>query len=232
VLGHRGASRDAVENTLDAFTEARNQGADGVELDVHRTVDGELVVHHDAAVDGFGILAEHELPTIRAALSSIPTLVEVLDACAGLLVNVEIKNSPHDADFDPDDLGAAAVVELLRSRDPLDDVLVSSFHLPTIDRVHALDPEVPTGYLVVVDPLPIPALELAHEHGHRAVHPHYAAMSEAHAADAVERAAALGLGLNVWTVNDPPDIVRLAELGVDSIITDTPRVARQALGRE
>jgi glycerophosphoryl diester phosphodiesterase len=232
VLGHRGASRDAVENTLPAFIEARRQGADGVELDVHRSADGELVVHHDAAVDGFGILARHGLPAIRAALPSIPTLAEVLDACSGLLVNVEIKNSPHDADFDPEDRGAAAVVDLLRRRDRRDDVLVSSFHLPTVDRVHALDPEVPTGYLVVVDPLPIPALELAHEHGHRAVHPHYAAMSEAHAADAVERATALGLGLNVWTVNDPPDIVRLAELGVDSIITDTPRIARQALGRE
>ncbi len=232
MLGHRGASRDAVENTLDAFTEARIQGADGVELDVHRAADGELVVHHDAAVDGFGILAEHELPAIRAALPSIPTLAEVLDACSGLLVNVEIKNSPHDADFDPEDRGATAVVELLRARARRHDVLVSSFHLPTIDRVHALDPEIPTGFLVVVDPLPVPALELAHEHGHRAVHPHYAAMSEAHAADAVERAVALGLGLNVWTVNDPPDIVRLAELGVDSIITDTPRIARQALGRE
>jgi glycerophosphoryl diester phosphodiesterase len=232
VLGHRGASRDAVENTLDAFAEARSQGADGVELDVHRTLDGELVVHHDAAVDGFGVLAEHDLAAIRAALPSIPTLAEVLDACAGLLVNVEIKNSPTDADFDPDERGAAAVVELLRARDRRDDVLVSSFHLPTIDSVHALDPEVPTGYLVVVDPLPVPALEVAHEHGHRAVHPHYAAMGEAHAAEAVDRAAALGLGLNVWTVNDPPEIVRLAELGVDSIITDTPRAARQALGRE
>ena len=232
MLGHRGASRDAVENTLDAFAEARAQGADGVELDVHRTLDGELVVHHDAAVDGFGILAEHDLAAIRAALPSIPTLAEVLDACAGLLVNVEIKNSPPDADFDPDERGAAAVVELLRARNRRDDVLVSSFHLPTIDRVRALDDEVPTGYLVVVDPLPVPALELAHEHGHRAVHPHYAAMGEAHAAEAVERAAALGLGLNVWTVNDPPDIVRLAALGVDSIITDTPRAARQALGRE
>jgi glycerophosphoryl diester phosphodiesterase len=57
-------------------------------------------------------------------------------------------------------------------------------------------------------------------------------MGEAHAEEAVARAAALGLGLNVWTVNDPPDIVRLAGLGVDSIITDTPRIARQALGRE
>ncbi len=231
MLGHRGASRDAVENTLEAFAEARTQGADGVELDVHRTADGELVVHHDAAVDGFGILAEHDLATVRAALPQIPTLSEVLDVCAGLLVNVEIKNSPNDADFDPEDRGAAAVVELVRARDRRDDVLVSSFHLPTIDRVHALDPAIPTGYLVVVDPFPVAALEVAHEHGHRAVHPHYAAMGEAYAAEAVARAAELGLGLNVWTVNDPPDVVRLAGLGVDSIITDTPRVARQALGR-
>jgi glycerophosphoryl diester phosphodiesterase len=232
VLGHRGASLDAVENTLEAFVEARAQGADGVELDVHRTLDGELVVHHDAAVDGFGILAEHALAAIRAALPQVPTLAEVLDACSGLLVNVEIKNSPRDADFDPEDRGAAAVVELLRARERRDEVLVSSFHLPTIDRVHALDPTVATGYLVVVDPLPIPALEVAHEHGHRAVHPHYAAMGEAQAEEAVARAAALGLGLNVWTVNDPPDVVRLAGAGVDAIITDTPRVARQALGRQ
>ena len=74
VLGtSRSARRDAVENTLAAFTEARNQGADGVELDVHRTADGALVVHHDAAVDGFGILAEHELADIRAAIPTIPT---------------------------------------------------------------------------------------------------------------------------------------------------------------
>ncbi len=109
-----------------------------------------------------------------------------------MLVNVEVKNSPQDADFDPEDRGAAAVVELIRARDLSDSVLVSSFHLPTIDRVHELDPEVPTGYLVVVDPLPLPALQIAHERGHTALHPYLAAMGEAFAADAVARAAELG----------------------------------------
>lgn len=232
VLGHRGAPRDAVENTLTAFGEARNQGADGVELDVHRAVDGALVVHHDAVVDGFGILAEHDLATIRAALPTIPTLPEVFEVCTGMLVNVEVKNSPQDADFDPQDRAAAAVVELVRARDLHDSVLVSSFHLPTIDRVHELDPTVPTGYLVVLDPPPLAALEIAHEHGHRALHPHYAALGEAVAADAVARAAELGIALNTWTVNDPAEIVRLATVGLDAIITDTPRIARQALGRE
>ena len=232
VLGHRGAPRDAVENTLAAFIEARDQGADGVELDVHRSADGTLVVHHDAAAAGLGILAEHDLATIRAARPEIPTLGEVFDACAGMLVNVEVKNSPEDADFDPEDRGAAAVVELIRARDLSASVIVSSFHLPTIDRVHELGPEVPTGYLVVVDPLPLPALQVAHERGHTALHPHLAAMGEAFAADAVARAAELEIALNVWTVNDPAEIVRLAEVGVDAIITDMPRLARSALGRE
>ena len=192
MLGHRGAPRDAVENTLDAFVEAREQGADGVELDVHRTVDGALVVHHDAEVAGFGVLAEHELGAIRAACPGIPTLDEVFDTCAGMLVNVEVKNSPRDADFDPRERASDAVVELVRRRRLHDSVLVSSFHLPTIDRVRALDADIPTGYLVVVDPLPVPALEIAHEHGHGALHPHLAALGEAHAADAVGRAARAG----------------------------------------
>jgi glycerophosphoryl diester phosphodiesterase len=232
VLGHRGASRDAVENTLAAFELARIQGADGVELDVHRSADGALVVHHDAAVDGFGVLAEHGLSAIRAAIPSIPTLDEVFDHSGGMLVNVEVKNSPQDIDFDPDDRCAAAVVELVASRNLYDSVLVSSFHLPTIDRVHELDAEIPTGYLVVVDPLPLPALEIAHEHGHRALHPHLAALGEAYVVDAVARATELGIALNVWTVNDPKEIVRLARHGIHGVITDTPAIARQALGRE
>jgi glycerophosphoryl diester phosphodiesterase len=231
VLGHRGAPRDAVENTLAAFAAAREQGADGVELDVHRSADGALVVHHDAVAPRFGVLAEHDLAEIRAGLPQVPTLDEVLDVCAGLLVNVEVKNSPHDADFDPEDRAADAVVELIRDRALHDLVLVSSFHLPTIDRVHALDPAIRTGYLVVVDPLPRPALEIAHAHGHVALHPYFAALGPEHVDGAVERARELGLALNVWTVNDPSELRRLAAAGVDGLITDTPRAALDALGR-
>lgn len=231
VIGHRGAPRDAVENTLAAFSAAREQGADGVELDVHRSADGALVVHHDAVVEGFGMLADHSMAEIRQAAPIIPTLPEVFDLCAGMLVNVELKNSPHDADFDPSDQAAAGLVDLVRRRDLYDSVLVSSFHLPTIDRVHALDPRIATGYLVVVDPLPLAALEIAHDHGHRALHPYLAALGEAFAPDVATRAKELGLALNVWTVNDPGEIVRLAQLGIDAIITDTPRIAKDALAR-
>ena len=150
VLAHRGANRVAPENTLEAFVAAGALGADGVELDVHRTADRALVVHHDADARGLGVLAERPEAEIRAARPEIPTLEEALDACTGMLVNTEVKNMPGDADYDPEDGVAAAVVELLVLRDRRDDVLVSSFNLESADRVRALDRSIPTGFLTLV----------------------------------------------------------------------------------
>jgi glycerophosphoryl diester phosphodiesterase len=230
VLGHRGSPRQARENTLEAFSLAREDGADGVELDVHRTRDGALVVHHDADVEGFGVLAEADLATIRGAFDWIPTLVEVLDVCAGLLVNIEIKNSPRDADFDPDETVAAGVVELLASRGDIDRVLVSSFHLPSIERVRALDAAVPTAYLTVLHPAPVDAVDVAVVGGHRAIHPFFGVLADEAAGVVVEQAHTLGIAVNTWTVNEPDDFVRLAAAGVDGIVTDVPAVARSVLG--
>src|SRR5574341_425387 len=106
ILAHRGACLVARENTIDAFAQARALGADGIELDVHRSADGVLVVHHDPAAPEFGVLADHSLAEIRAGLPHVPTLEESLDACAGLHVNVEVKNLPGDPDFDHDDTAA------------------------------------------------------------------------------------------------------------------------------
>lgn len=230
VLGHRGSPRRARENTLEGFAQAREDGADGVELDVHRTRDGGLVVHHDADVEGFGVLADHDLAAIRDTFPWLPTLAEVLDECRGLLVNIEIKNSPKDADFDPDEAAAAAVVELLRARDGVDRVLVSSFHLPSIDRVHALAPELATGYLTVVDPAPLDAVGIARTGGHGAIHPFFGVLADRAAAHVVDAAHAVGIAVNTWTVNEPDEIVRLAAAGVDAVVTDVPAVAVAALG--
>ena len=95
VIAHRGASTLARENTLEAFALAGRLGADAVELDVRRAAGGELVVHHDAHLpDGRLIRATRhdELP------SDLPDLSAALDACAGMWVNVEIKNDPGEAD--------------------------------------------------------------------------------------------------------------------------------------
>src|SRR4051794_30057455 len=103
VLGHRGASRDAPENTIEAFARAVAVGADGVELDVHRTADDVLVVHHDPELVGFGLVVDAPFHALRGARPDVPTLAETLDACAGMrLVNIEMKCAFWDADPDPD----------------------------------------------------------------------------------------------------------------------------------
>lgn len=233
VLAHRGARRDAPENTLEAFSVARTQGADGVELDVHRTADDGLVVHHDAEAPGLGLLAGHRLAEIRAACPSVPELAAVLDTCAGMLVNIEIKNAADEADHDPQCRVADLVVELLEARasgdDDPDRVVVSSFDLPTIDRVRALAPGVPTGFLTFgADPLDTVAR--AADRGHGAAHPDgwtLAAVAGATVASARERAVVV----NTWTVNDPGAIGAFAAAGIHGLITDVPAVALRALGR-
>jgi glycerophosphoryl diester phosphodiesterase len=229
VLAHRGARTVAPENTLEAFRVALAQRADGVELDVHRSADEALLVHHDAAVPGLGVLAELPLEEVRRARPDIPTLEEVLDACSGSLVNVEIKNLPGDADYDETERVADLVVELLAARGDRDTVLVSSFNLPTVDRVRALAPDVPTAFLVMLGIDPFDALALTADRGHAALHPFHAMLGGDSAKAVVARADELDLALNVWTVNDATEIGRLAALGVGAVITDVPDVARHVI---
>ncbi len=230
VLAHRGATAVAPENTVQAFVAASALGADGVELDVHRTADGGLVVHHDADAAGVGLLAERTQAEIRAARPEIPTLDEALEACTGMLVNVEVKNLPGDADYDPGEGVAAGVVDVLSRRGGHDDVLVSSFNLESVNRVRDLDPSIPTGFLVLVGMDPVDAVDVAHAHGHGAVHPDVRALVGGAAAATVTRAHELGMTVNVWTVNHEDEMRRLAATGIDAVITDVPDVARRVLG--
>lgn len=230
ILGHRGAPRRARENTLEAFSLARQEGADGVELDVHCSADGVLIVHHDAEIDGFGILASEPWSTIVEAFPWMPTLADVLDTCGGMLVNIEVKNSPGDADFDPDERVAITVVGLLQARGAgRDDVIVSSFHLPSITRVRSLDSEIPTGYLTGFHVGPHEALDAVVVGGHRAIHPFFGVLADQGAETLVTAAHARGVAVNTWTVNDADEIARLEAAGVDAIITDVPADARAAL---
>jgi glycerophosphoryl diester phosphodiesterase len=230
VLAHRGARREAPENTLEAFAAARRRGADGVELDVHRTTDDGLVVHHDAEAAGFGVLAHHTVAEVLGALPSVPVLADVLDACRGLLVNVEIKNSPRDADHDPGCRASDLVVELFAQRGGVDDVIVSSFDLPTVDRVRALSPDVPTGLLSFgLDPFDV--LEMARSRGHSAIHPDGPTLRRI-AVEVVERARGFAIDVNTWTVNEPEMMLEFDAAGIAALITDEPEVALRTLGRE
>ncbi len=226
VYAHRGASVAEPENTVAAFRTAARLGADGVELDVRRTADGQAAVVHDAALPDGRAVAELVLDDVPPG---VPRLAEALDACDGLVVNVEVKNVPWDADFDPDEGLAELVVRTLAERGGRDRVLVSSFGPAAVARVRALDPGVPTALLtaVLTDDQVEALVEEVHAAGHVALHPHHLTVTP----HLLERCAAAGLAVNTWTVDDPDRIGALAAMGVDGIVTNVPDVALRALGR-
>jgi glycerophosphoryl diester phosphodiesterase len=200
VIGHRGAPRVAIENTLEAFRAAVSMGADGIELDVRRTADHRLVVHHDAHLaDGTAIVAVDRADLPR----HVPDLDEALDACTGAWVNLEIKNDPSEPDHDPADEVAEATVALLARRGEPRRWLISSFRLDTVDAVRRLDPRLDTAWLVVTPPDDVVATLV--ERGHAALHPWYECVDAA----LLRRHHAAGLVVNVWTCDDPVHLARL-----------------------
>ncbi len=227
VIAHRGASSAFPDNTAAAFAGAVQQGADGVELDVRRSADGRMAISHDETLpDGTVVVATRfaDLP------GHVLDLAGALDVCTPLdLVNIEIKNWPEDGDFDATEQLASEVVQLLEARGELDGGrnLISSFHLPTIDRVHELAPALPTAWLLGMVEDPIRLVTKAAEAGHVAVHPHHAFVNDALGAEA----HGLGLAVNTWTCDDPDRIRWLADLGVDGLVTNVPAIALAALGR-
>lgn len=222
VVAHRGASQAVPPgNTIEAFCTARELGADWVELDVRRTADGALAVHHDPHLaDGRALVTTRadELPP------EVPLLEAALVACRGMGVNVEIKNAPSEPDWDERRTLAGTVVGALRDVE-LDDVLVTSFDPGSIARVRELAPEIPTGLLSIDLGDPDRVLELAVSGGHRALNPWDPFVT----GELVERAHRLGLEVNVWTVDEPDRFTELITFGVDGIITNVPDRLRALL---
>jgi glycerophosphoryl diester phosphodiesterase len=219
VVAHRGASRAHRENTIEAFRGAAAMGADMVELDVRRTADRRLVVHHDPLIAGLSPLIDlraDQLPPY------VPTLADALDACEGMQVNVEIKSDRREPDYDPAQWAAAAVVELLIARGDTERMIVSSFDMDTIDAVRSAAPIIRTGFLYTITKrLPAAQAQRVAGRGHVAIHPHHRAVTKA----VVRAAHARGLAVNTWTVDDPARMRELAVMGVDAVITNVPDVA-------
>jgi glycerophosphoryl diester phosphodiesterase len=191
-----------------------------VEIDVRRTVDDHLVVIHDSQLRSGIRIAEamrHDVPW------EVPDLVDVLDACRGLTVNIEIKNFPRDPAWDPAQRVTRLVLDLLERRDRVDDVLVSCFDFGAIDL--ARDRGVPAAMLYLSRRAPAELLDRVVEHGHTVVHP-YESMVDAAFVDAARER---GLTVNVW---GEARFDELIALGVDGLITDDVEAAvRAAAGR-
>lgn len=238
IYAHRGASGYAPENTLEAFELAAKQGAYGVELDVHITADGCLVVAHDETVNrcsnGTGLIAEMTLSELKALRfnktfpeytnATIPTFREVLQLLAptGLHVNVELKNSL----IDYPDLERRCVEEAAKEG-MLERLIFSSFNHYSMLRLKALDKSLRCGLLyecTMVRPW-----EYAVSLGMDALHPHFSEVLVP--GGECEAAHAVGLEVNPWTVNDEKKLKDVISAGADRIITNYPDRALKLLER-
>jgi len=229
IIAHRGASARAPENTVAAYRAARVDGADAVELDVRTTRDGFLVIHHDAEVPGFGPIIDRDFSDLRHQEPQVPTLEEAMAACAGMWVNVEVKNAPADPDFDAGRSRAVDSALQLAAAGLEERVLVSSFDWESVDVVRATCPRMATGLLVSPLADPGTAMEAARDGGHLGVHLHVSAVESVSVETLVAAADAAGRRLVVWTVNNPLQMEELQEAGIAGIITDDPSLAVDTL---
>ena len=218
LIGHRGAPRERPENTIASFLRALDLGADAIELDVHATRDGVVVVHHDFVLQGRPIadMTAAEVAALRVAGEPIPTLSEVFDTLGSrATVYVEIKGRAIEQRV----IGAIARSSTARA------VPIHSFDHRAVARARALEPALTAGILLVSYLVePAHALRAA---GARDYWQEWTMID-----DNLVRAIHDARGRVIaWTVNDPEEARHLAALGVDAICTDQLQLIGPALGR-
>ena len=233
IFAHRGASAHAPENTIAAFELALTQHADGVELDVKLTSDGQVVVHHDSTVNrttnGQGRLKDMSLAVLKkldAGFSfseqfrgeTIPTLEEVFEAVGKrTFINIELTNYNT-----PGDHLVETVCMLVKKHQLQKRVMFSSFLAKNLSRARSYLPDVPSGLLAFNGILGAWARSFGFVFGkYQALHPYLKDMTQ----QEVLRVHRLKRRVHVWTVNDEADMRRLFGWGVDAIFTDDPQLA-------
>jgi glycerophosphoryl diester phosphodiesterase len=217
IAAHRGVADGAAENTITAFTNAIEVGADMIEFDVRRTRDGELIAFHDASAGGVPVRGLTRAEIEAAAGVRPPLLAEVLRTCAGrIALDVELKEDGYVAD----------VMAVLRAGFDPARLVVTSFLPAVVAQAKEACAEVKTGLLVGEDrsPLDLPGrvrelypVDLARRVRADYLAPHYRLA----ALGVLRRAAAAGLPCLLWTVNSPALIRKYAaDPRVAAIITD------------
>jgi glycerophosphoryl diester phosphodiesterase len=216
ILAHRGASGYLLENSLEAFRDALNRGADGVELDVHASRDGGLIVHHDAVIPGLGPIASSSLAAARnIPLSNgqpAPTLAEVLEALGPAEVWIEVKSLPPEWDH--------ALLAVIRAAPAPERYAVHSFDHRIVARLGLEAPRLRRGVLSASYPVD-PAGQML-EAGATVLW-QVASLIDAELVAAIHRT---GGEIIAWTVNDSAAARTLAALGVDALCGNFPERLR------
>lgn len=222
IIGHKGASGHAPENTLLSFRRAFELGAQMIELDVHETLDGELVCIHDSTVDrttnGTGevhTLTYKELVALDAGKGeSIPLLADVLKYASGRLqVNIELKVIGVEQKL----LDIVNQLEILR------EVVVSSFYHGTLYTIRELNNTIQTAILINTHQKDL--VQYALYYRANAINPLYELVT----LELVNEAHEAALKVYPWTVNDSNVMRELLAIGVDGLITDFPDKAASIL---
>ena len=213
-IGHRGAKGYEPENTLISFGKAIDLNVDGMELDVHLSSDGEIMVIHDETIDrttnGKGFVENFTSSQLKEL--EIPTLIEVLDfANRRCFINIELKG-----------IGTAKpVVDLIEyyiseKNWNYNHFLISSFDWKKLEEVHLLNPKIRIG--VLTEESISTALAFAKKIKAFSIHPDYALLSKENVALVQEK----GFEVYPWTVNSNEDIQKIKSFNVNGIISDFP----------
>lgn len=236
IIAHRGAKGLAPENTLAAFRLGMDQGCEGIELDVHLSADGEIMVCHDFTLDrttdGTGLIREKTASEIRSYDAGawfgeayrgefVPTLGEVFDLVPeSIMINVEVKHS-YDGLMDE------KLVEFLRQRNRFERVVVSSFDHKCVRRIKRMEPRVKIGLLYQSNLLDPVAYARSFDVDVYSLHPYFRLLDR----EDVQKAVDSGLNVYPYTANDENDLLELTAFGVSGIITDYPGRLRDLLAR-
>jgi glycerophosphoryl diester phosphodiesterase len=211
LLGHRGARalKSIPENTIASFDRALADGCDGFEFDVRLSEDEEAVVCHDAKISGYDVSR-----TLAKQLSQLPRLRDVLQRYRDSFLDIEWKVKGLER----------ITLDLFLRHRPRRGFVVSSFQPGSLKTVRALDATVPLGLICESKT----QLRLWNELPVEYVIPHY----ELADPELVRKIKGAGKKVIVWTVNDPADMQRFAEYGVDGIISDDTSLLCRTLGAE
>lgn len=225
IFAHRGYAAAFSENTMTAFREAEKAGADGIELDVQMTKDGEIVVIHDENVnrttDGKGFVKDFSYKDIRqlnanimgAEKEPIPSLKEVLEwlQSNNLLCNIELKNG-----YFPYEGMEEKVIELIRKYRLEKRIIFSSFNHYSIVYCYRLAPEIEIAPLYS-GRIFMPWIYARSIHA-QAIHPNFKALSN----DIIRKSIESGIAVRPYTINKEVDMKHLFALNCSAIITDDP----------